>query len=168
MAHSFSKTALKTMEAIFDQHVVRFCRRLDDLGQSREEVDLKDLVSRYQYDLMGHLAFDRSFDSQLSPEVQVPKWNDHFYLGCLYGMVPSLLPWSMRIGNRIPSAWFKSLVQSRAQMRQQTIHAVEQTLQSSVIARDRSLLSYVIEARDPVTGEKMSKLDICTEAFGFL
>lgn len=168
MAHGFSNTALRTMEAIFDEHVANLCRRLDEYSTSQKAFDLKDMVTRYQYDLMGHLAFNRSFDTQLATDAKVPEWNDHFYLGCIYGMMPSLLPYSMRMGNYLPLKWFQNLVQSRAQMRQQTIDSVTRSIESSDEARDRSLLRYVIEARDPDSGERLSQLDICTEAFGFL
>lgn len=156
------------MENLFNIHVANLCSRLDEYSQSQKHFDLKDLVSRYQYDLMGQLAFNRSFDSQLAFHTEVPEWNDHFYLGCIYGMMPSLLPYSMRVGYYLPLKWFKNLVLSRAQMRQQTIDSVTRSIQSNETARDRSLLSYVIEARDPCSGERLSQVDICTEAFGFL
>ena len=156
------------MENIFDVHIANLCSRLDEYSQSQKRFDLKDLVSRYQYDFIGHLAFNHSFNSQLVLDAKVPEWNHHFYLGSIYGMVSSLLPYSMRIGNFLPLKWFQNLVQSRAQMLQQTIDCVTRSIQSSETARDRSLLSYVLEVRDPFSGEKLSQVDICTEAFGFL
>lgn len=116
---------------------------------------------------MGDLAFDNPFGAQLA-HTKVPNWNDHFFLGCLYGMLPSLLLWSMEIGNLIPLPWFRDLVKSRQIMRDQTIACVTRSLCVSEKQDNRSLLSYVIEARDPVTGEKLSMVDIYTEAFGFL
>ncbi len=81
-------------------------------------MDLKKLVVNYQYDLMGELAFDDSFGAQLAGS-DVPNLNDHFYLSCLYGMVPSILPWAMKIGNYIPLPWFRHLVKARIQLREQ-------------------------------------------------
>ena len=163
MAHSFSVTALRTMEATFDEHIANLRRRLDQDG----EADLKQLITKYQYDLMGDLAFDHPFGAQLT-DTDVPAWNDHFFLGCLYGMLPSLLPWSMKIANHVPLPWFRELVRSRQIMHDQTVACVTRSLRVSGQDSNQSLLSYVIEARDPVTGEKLSKVDICTEAFGFL
>ena len=151
------------MEAVFDEHIANLRLRLDQGG----EVDLKQLIMNYQYDLMGDLAFDNPFGAQFG-KIEIPDWNDHFFLGCLYGMLPSLLPWSMKIGSRIPFPWFRGLVKSRQIMREQTIACVTRSLRDSEKGSNRSLLSYVIEAQDSVTGEKLSVVDICTEAFGFL
>lgn len=55
MAHSFSITALMTMEPLFDNTIRNLLKILDLYSKSGEEFDLKDLISRYQYDLMGKL-----------------------------------------------------------------------------------------------------------------
>ena len=117
---------------------------------------------------MGHLAFGQSPESQLAQHTKVPPLNDHFYLALLYGMMPSLLPYSMRLGNHVPLKWFQKLVHSREQLRQQTIDTVWQSIQLRDISHDRTLLDYVIDAHDPSSEEKLSEADVCTEAFGFL
>lgn len=164
------------MEPLFDNTIRNLLKILDLYSESGEEFDLKDLISRYQYDLMGTLAFDDDFGALMSAHTtsssskatNVPVFNNHFYLAHIYGMLPSLLPWSMRLGQYVPVAWIKELVKTRALLKDHTINCVKRSLTASERRADRSLLSYVIEAQDLDTGARLNEVDICTEAFGFL
>lgn len=131
MAHSFSITALRTMEPIFDQNVKSLMSVLSQRALTGDAFDLKDLISRYQYDLMGNLAFDDDFNavqsahplSHLSANpVPLPPFNNNFYLAHIYGMMPSLLPWTMKLGKYVPLAWMQELIQSREVLKNHTIY----------------------------------------------
>ena len=156
------------MEAIFDIYVTNLLTRLDQCCADGEVVDLRDIFSRYQYDLMGGLAIGTSFNSQSDRLLEVPEWNHHFFLSCIYGMVPSMTQILKRISEHIPFRWFRDLAKSRAQMRELTSGWVKRSIEKDDAKNNKSLLDYVIEAQDPETGAKISDVDVCTEAFGFL
>jgi hypothetical protein len=68
-------------------------------------------------------------------------------------MVLSLLPYSMKLANYIPLTWFQNLVNSRKALIQQAKSCVSRSIAASEKERNKSLLSYVIEAKDPDTGD---------------
>jgi hypothetical protein len=61
MAHSFSVTALKTLEQIFDLNIANLRTRHNECCESAVTFDLKQHITRYQYDLTGDLAFNHNF-----------------------------------------------------------------------------------------------------------
>lgn len=167
MAHSFSVASLSQMEFIFDRHINALLQRIDKNGD--ETFDLKALIAYYTYDLMGELIFNADFGSQKAqrPE-ELPPINNHVFLGCLFGMMPSLLPYSMQYAGRIPWPWLQNLLQSRRQLRDKTSKHVSNELAKDRSGQRHNILARLISAKDPETGEMLSDDEINSEAFAFL
>lgn len=170
MAHSFSRTSLAQMESIFDRHIhtllTTIARRCGD-----ERVDLKELIAYYTYDVMGELIFNADFAAQKKQDsAQLPPINEHIFLGCLYGMLPSLLPYSMTLSKYIPWPRLQHLLRSRKMLRDQTARHVKQEIQREKqgTQKTQTIPHRLIQATDPETGERLTEEQIDSEAFAFL
>lgn len=81
--------------------------------------------------------------------------------GSTMGMMPSLLPltkWTF-----LPIAWLRSLQAGRERLKELTQSRVER--RRNKVSDRKDLLGRLIEAKDPVTGEKLDAIDLRTEAF---
>ncbi|KAI4596307.1 hypothetical protein KJ359_005436 [Pestalotiopsis sp. 9143b] len=84
---------MKDMEMFVDIHLQKLLENLDHCCKTSEVFDLKQFIAFYVLDVLGELAFSRSFDSQIHMDPdRLPPINDHIYLACLMGMVPSMMP----------------------------------------------------------------------------
>lgn len=170
MAHSFSLTSLAQMESIFDRHIQEL---LTTIAQhcGDEAFDLKELIAYYTYDIMGELIFNADFGAQRKQDpAQLPPINEHIFLGCLYGMLPSLLPYSMALSKYIPWPWLQHLLRSRKMLRDQTALHVLQEMQREKqgVQETQTILHRLIQATDSETGERLTEEQIDSEAFAFL
>jgi cytochrome P450 len=167
MAHSFSTASLLRLEATFDHHLARLVKNVD--SQKGQAFDLKEYVSCYAYDLIGELAFDADFKTQENPSTEkLPPIPDHIWVGCMYGLFPTLLPYSMILGNRLPIPGLHQLVASRKQLRSQTSEYVRAAMSKHKDGERESLLALLMEATDPETGAALTFDEISSEAFAFL
>ena len=166
MAHSFSTSSLTDMESIFDRHVENLRQKLDEYAASGDRFDLKKLIAFYGYDVLGELAFNIDFQSQVKDDPEnLPPINDHILLGCLYGSLPGILPWSMKLSNYLPFTWLRKLIESRKKIRGTVARCVEEKTSES---SEKTLLTNLKKSKDPETGKELSNIEISSEAFGFL
>lgn len=168
MAHGFSLQSVKDMEIYIDKHLKRLLDNLDQRAKTGEVFDLKELIAFYVFDILGELAFSQSFDAQIEqlPE-KLPRINDHVFLACLMGMMPEVLPYLRSVAAWTPLPWLQRLFKARAQLKTFTEQCVSRRLNEKVSGR-KDLLSSLINAVDPVTGAKLTELDINTEAFAMM
>lgn len=168
MAHAFSMTSVRDMENFVDQHLEKLIQNLDTFARTGDAFDLKDYVAYYVLDVLGELAFSRSFDAQdFRDPRRLPPINDHIYLACLMGMMPSIMPLFKKVAPHLPLAWFQSLFQARKQLKDTTAECVARRIHSHINDR-KDLLTNLINAEDPETGAKLTELEINTEAFAML
>ncbi|KNB14140.1 hypothetical protein FOXG_13065 [Fusarium oxysporum f. sp. lycopersici 4287] len=168
MAHAFSLQSIKEMEHFVDSHILKLRNNLDHFCDSNQDFDLKDMIALYVFDVLGELAFSRSFDSQDERDLaRLPPINDHIYLACLMGMTPDALPWIKKVLPFIPIPWLQRLFNARAQLRNLTAACVRQRIEAGSSGR-KDLLSCLLVAVDPETGSKLTELDINTEAFAMI
>lgn len=167
MAHSFSTATLLKFEDTFDKHLGRL---FDNIEQSDGKVfDIKVFGSCYAYDVICELAFEKDFNTQAQPSLEkLPPIPDHILVGCLYGLVPSLLPYSMRLGNTLPIPGLQKLLKSRRQLSAQATEYVNAAIEKHNDGDRESLLANILEARDPETGKRLTIEEICSESFAFL
>ncbi|OAP60837.1 hypothetical protein AYL99_05839 [Fonsecaea erecta] len=167
MAHSFSVASLAQMESIFNRHLNNLISAI--AAQGSKPFDLKNLIGYYAYDVMGELVFHTEFGSQEAQDpAKLPPINEHIFLGCLFGMLPSLLPYSMRLANHIPLPWLQNLLESRKALRDRTSACVAHEMAREKISDKHSILTRLIRAKDPETGERLSEVAVSSEAFAFL
>lgn len=168
MSHGFSVASLKTVEGIFDMHINNLLLKLEQHALSGQVLDLKQALSFYGYDITGHLAFSTQYNTQvLNDPDELPPLNDHFLLGNMYGSVANLLPQIRTMTSWHP--WVKRLHNSRAALAQNASDRVADAIRNHKSdEKIRTLLTSLIDARDPETGAKLDVAEINSEAFGFL
>lgn len=168
MAHGFSLQSVKDMEFYIDGHLRKLLDNLTHRAKTGEVFDFKELIAFYVFDVLGELAFSRSFDAQIEqvPE-KLPPINDHVFLACLMGMMPEALPYLKSVAAWTPLPWLQRLFKARAQLKTLTAQCVSRRLNDEDSGR-KDLLSSLIHAVDPVTGARLTELDINTEAFAML
>ncbi|KAF4480165.1 Benzoate 4-monooxygenase [Fusarium agapanthi] len=168
MAHTFSLQSIKEMEHFVDRHILKLRQNLDHFSDTKQELDLKDMIAFYVFDVLGELAFSRSFDSQDERDLaRLLPINDHIYFACLIGMTPDALPWIKKVLPFIPITWLQRLFNARAQLRDLTAACVRQSIEAGPSDR-KDLLSCLLVAVDPETGSKLTELDMNTEAFAMI
>jgi cytochrome P450 len=172
MSHGFSAASLKSMEGIFDYHISELRKRIEEYAVSGEQFNLKELIAFYAYDIIGELAFSKKFGTLRSGNpIDLPPINDHVFLGCMYGMLPNLLPYSMRLTKYIPLPYVQKMLKSRLWLRNTTAECVGAEMTRSKDPqsdREKNLLTQLINAKDPDSGAGLTHSDVASEAFGFL
>jgi cytochrome P450 len=168
MSHSFSTASLMGFESSFDIHLTRLARKIND--QNGRVFNLKDYLACYAFDIIGQLAFDTDLGT-LDKEPSLEKLSpipDHIWVACLFGMMPSLLPYSMKIGNRLPIPGLRRLLLSRKALASQTTDYVMEAIKRHKNGAKDTLLSSLLEATDPETGTALTSEEVCSEAFALL
>ncbi|KAH8889199.1 cytochrome P450 [Thozetella sp. PMI_491] len=167
MSHSFSQAGILKFEPIFDKHLSRL---LQNIEQSVGRIfDIKELVACYAYDVIGELAFDQDFNTQDNPTVKnLPPIPDHILLSSLFGLVPSLLPYSITLSKYLPIPQLQRLLASRKLLYAQTVSYVQHAIETHVDGDRGTLLASILEAKDPDTGSKLTRDEVCSEAFVLL
>ncbi|KAH6699707.1 putative cytochrome P450 [Leptodontidium sp. 2 PMI_412] len=152
LSHGFSQTSIERMEGIIDGQIDILIHHLKGLAKSGEAFDLKTIIACFVLDILGEVAFSRTFNAQaVGGAEEIGAINDHVFLSCVIGELPcqdllkTLVAWS-------PIPWIRRLLKSRAHLK----------------PRRPDLLANLINAKDPETGEKLTELDINTEAFAML
>ena len=167
MAHSFSVASLSQMESTYNTHIKNLLDAIDAKGS--KPFNLKDLFGYYSYDIIGELVFHTEFGSQKAQDpAQLPPINEHIFLGCMFGMLPSLLPYSMKIANHLPIPWLQNLLKSRKELKERTSACLADEMSRQKTSEKQSILTRLIRAKDPETGEALREVDIASEAFAFL
>ena len=178
MSHAFSMTSIKDMEQYLDENIALLRQRITEACEANTAFDLKDMLHNYVIDVLGELAFSKSFDLQKTGDrSQVPPVKEHTLLGSALGSWPSLLPWLKRALPKLPIASIQNLFEGRRKCAALAAQCVQTRLSemkfengpgdSSVRPRT-DLLTTLIRAKDPETGAQLTQTDLETEAFGFM
>ncbi|KAF9771807.1 hypothetical protein IL306_010532 [Fusarium sp. DS 682] len=168
MAHTFSLQSIKEMEHSLNKHILKLQKNLDHFSDTEQDFDLKEIIAFYVFDMLGELAFSRSFDSQDERDPsRLPPIKDHVYLACLIAMTPDALPWIKKVLPYIPLPWLQRLLHARAQLRNLAVACVRRRIDNKS-TDSKDLLSCLLNATDPETGARLTELDINTEAFGMM
>lgn len=155
------------MEQYIDKHLKILRANLDHHAKLGDVLDLKELIAFYTLDVLGELAFSRSFGAQLDKNpATLPPINDHIYLACLMGMMPEIMPVVKSIAAWTPFPWLQSLFRARRNLRNLTARCVRDRISRKSDRTD--LLGSLINAVDPETGARLTELDINTEAFAMV
>lgn len=168
MAHAFSLSSIKEMEFYIDTHLSKLLDNLDHFCETGEAFDLKQFIAFYVLDILGELAFSRSFDAQKHKDPErLPPINNHIYLACLIGMMPEAIPILKVVASWAPIPWLRALFDARKQLKDLTAECVARRMHTNVDAR-KDLLTNLINSVDQETGAKLTELDINTEAFAMM
>ena len=126
MSFAFSTISVKQMEDIFDRSIQLLCTKLDQYATSGEQFCLKDCLTYYAVDVLGEIAFSRSFGAQVSQQSQIPAVTDHIFLGTMMGQIPSMIKTFKKVCTWHPISWLRKLFSY------QRLHLHKQHSQSTV------------------------------------
>ncbi|KAI9052021.1 hypothetical protein LZ554_004275 [Drepanopeziza brunnea f. sp. 'monogermtubi'] len=160
ISHAFSDRALKSMEQYILEPIREFCTVLQQSG-GKEALNMNDWDTYLLFDIMGALAFGRSFKLLTSSENRyVP---EIMHIGSVFGNINGNALWAHSTG-------LSNLLMPQGSAGRRAFRAYAQKE-----ARDRMALGaggtdrkdffhYLIEAKDPQTGEGFTLSDLWSEA----
>ncbi|KAF2221148.1 cytochrome P450 [Elsinoe ampelina] len=165
LSNGFSLQSVTQMEGYIDGCLTKLIARLDKAAETNEVVDLKNWLSFFVIDVLGELAFSKSFNMlEKGQQEALPPLREHVYLAMLTGQLPSLLPYFGKYLPKLPIPSLQSVIKGRMRLRNLAISCVSQRLANPDPSR-RDLLAKLIS--EHTTGT-LEELDIQTEAFGFI
>ncbi|KAF2107470.1 putative benzoate 4-monooxygenase cytochrome P450 [Lophiotrema nucula] len=175
MSHSFSITSVKKMEPYLDENITILKNRLSRYCNTGEAFDLKRLFHFYVIDVLGELAFAQSFGVQeADDESLVPPVVEHSLLAAATGAWPSMTFKLKRWLPKLPVRGLRKLFEGRAACAKLAADCVRRrvaALQEGEKAGNehrKDILTSLILAEHPDTGERLTQADLETEAFGFI
>lgn len=177
MSHSFSPSYVKEMEQYFDLNIKILRDKLRKYAAKNDVFDLKRAFHYYVIDTLGELAFSQSFGLQIADdESLVPPVIEHSLLAAVTGswpmMTKTLKKWLLLVPHHGLQKLFKGR-QACADLASQCVKRRLEMLQSAekdgIAATERKdILTNLILAKHLDTGERLTKIDLETEAFGFM
>ncbi|KAF4547497.1 Cytochrome P450-like protein 33 [Elsinoe fawcettii] len=165
LSNGFSLQSVSQMEGYIDGCLSKLIARLDKAAENNEVVNLKHWVSFFVIDVLGELAFSKSFNMlEKGQEEALPPLREHVYLAMLTGQLPSLLPYFNKYLPKLPIPSLQSVIKGRVKLRNLAISCVSQRLANPDPDR-RDLLAKLISEH---TSGSLEEVDVQTEAFGFI
>lgn len=179
MSHSFSISYVKEMEQYMDLNIDILKKKIAGYSNRGEVFDLKTVLHYYTIDVLGELAFSESFGVQISDdESRVPPVKEHSLLAAATGAWPAHTRRLKRWLPKLPSKTLRSLFQGReacarlasqcVRRRIAALHDFKDKDGDSESVQRKDILTNLILAKDPETGERLTQEDLETEAFGFM
>lgn len=177
MSHSFSISYVKEMEQYLDANLKVLREKICMHAINEESFDLKKALHFYVIDVLGELAFSQSFDAQKSnDETRVPPVIEHSLLAAVTGAWPMMTAWLKKWLPLLPHKGLQALFEGRkacadlasrcVKVRLDTLRAKGESFQGQPERKD--ILTNLILAKHPDTGERLTQTDLETEAFGFM
>lgn len=178
MSHSFSSSYVKEIEGYLDLNIKISEDKISHLAEKNEAFDLKKLLDFYIVDVLGELAFSQSFG--VMPEGDescMPPVKENSLLGVATGAWTSMAPRLRTLLPKLPIKKMQELVKGRMTCAQLAAQCVQRRLEalkdveegSAADTKQRNdLLTNLILARHPDTGERLAMKNLVSEAFGFM
>ncbi|KAJ5093937.1 hypothetical protein N7456_009798 [Penicillium angulare] len=176
MSHSFSTSYIKEMEQYLDANIKILRQKISGYASTKEAFDLKKALHFYVIDVLGELAFSQTFEVQASgDETRVPPVVEHSLLAAVTGAWPMMTVRLKRWLPLIPHKGLQVLFKGRkacADLASRCValrlNAVRSKAPVSDTPERKDILTNLILAKHPDTGESLTQTDLETEAFGFM
>lgn len=177
MSHSFSPAYVKEMEPFIDANIKLLKANIRRYCKTGEAFDLKKLLQYFSIDTLGDLAFSQPFGIQEAlDESLVPPVVDHSLLAAITGAWPLMTNFLKRYLPYVPHYGLQKLFKGRKMCADLAARSVERRLKGIRIQKEKELdtperkdiLTNLILAKHPDTGENLTRIDLETEAFGFM
>jgi cytochrome P450 len=175
MSHSFSISSVKDMEQYLDTNMKLLKEKIAEYSNRGEAFDLKKLLHYYTIDVLGELAFSQPFGVQVTDdESLVPPVKEHSLLAAATGAWPSMLPLLKKWLPKAPHRGMQRLWEGRASCARLASQCVERRIQqvkgedATASEGRKDILTSLITAQHPDTGQRLTQTDLETEAFGFM
>lgn len=179
MSHSFSLSYVKEMEQYLDVNIKILRAKITGYCSTNQVFDLKQALQYYVIDTLGELAFSQTFDVQIADdESLVPPVKEHSLLAAATGAWPSMIPTCKKWLPLVPSQWLQNLFAGRracadlasrcVRKRLEDLETVKGSDNTTLAKQRKDILTNLILAKHPETGENLTQVDLETEAFGFM
>jgi len=169
---------IKGLEKYLDLNMAILIRKISQYAANDQAFDLKRALHLYVVDVLGELAFSQSFGVQeADDEEMAPPVKEHSLLSAATGAWPAMTFTLKRWLPLAPYEPLRRLFAGRAACADLAARCVEKRLQDlekvgddaeAVAAQRKDILTNLILARHPDTGERLTQADLETEAFGFM
>lgn len=164
------------MEQYLDINMSILKDKLNRLCDLAEPFDLKRILHFYVIDVLGELAFSQSFGVQVADdESLVPPVVEHSLLAAATGAWPSMTQTLKKYLPNLPIQRLQRLFAGRAacvalaaQCVRRRADALKDVKGEDASAERKDILTNLILAKHPDTGERLTQADLETEAFGFM
>ncbi|KAI1472600.1 putative cytochrome P450 [Daldinia caldariorum] len=167
LSHGFSQASIWNMESLIDDQMKILIDKLKRLAEKQGVFDLKRLIAFYVFDILGDVAFGRSFNAQISEVApEIPAINDHILLSCLLGTFP-FRSFFKRIIPMLPIPWLRHLMESRGKLKETCADCVRNKRQQPSTSRSY-LMQHLVDAKDPETDAKLTDEEVNSEAWAML
>ncbi|EXJ75668.1 uncharacterized protein A1O5_00175 [Cladophialophora psammophila CBS 110553] len=168
-AHAYSMQSLMRMEDLVLENVAIFLHQMDQFARSGETMDAAEWFKFYAFDVIGDLAFGKSFG--LLKRGVTGEFVTHISSGVEYTFVLFLLPSLLRPLSRFLVKWlpiplFRELNHGFAYVKKETAQLVQERWEKRDDASPQrgDILGALIEATNPVTKERLGFGDLATNA----
>jgi hypothetical protein len=177
MSHSFSMSYVKEMEQYLDLNIKVLKDKLRAYSKTDQVFDLKRVLHFYVIDTLGDLAFSQSFGVQIADDESLaPPVIEHSLLGAATGAWPMMTRALKKWLPLVPHERLQRLFKGRqacadlaSQCVQKRLSSLQTTEEDGIVAPERKdILTNLILAKHPDTGEELSRVELETEAFGFM
>ena len=177
MSHSFSMSYVKEMEVHLDANIKILRDKILSLAAKNEAFDLKKALQYYVIDTLGELAFSQTFGIQATDdETRVPPVIEHSLLAAVTGAWPLMTAKLKKWLPLVPHKGLQALFKGRKDCADLASRCVQKRLSTISTTRDgkkneserKDILTNLILAKHPDTGQNLSQVDLETEAFGFM
>lgn len=166
------------MEQYFDSNICILKNKISTYCKSGTPFDLKEALQYYVIDVLGELAFSQSFGAQeANDRDHIPPVKEHSLLASATGAWPAMTFTLKKWLPMVPMQSLQKLFRGRqacADLASKSVAArlrdLEKVKEDSGAASNqrKDILTSLILARHPDTGEKLTQTDLETEAFGFM
>lgn len=173
MSHSFSIGYVKGMEQYLDSNIRLLRAKIKKYAEADEVFDIKKLLHYYTIDVLGELAFSQPFGIQATDdESLVPPVVEHSLLGAVTGAWPAMTHNLKKWLPLVPHASLQALFKGRAECARLASECVQRRIRDLESVKGgeerKDILTNLIQATHPDTGERLSQSDLEAEAFGFM
>lgn len=166
------------MEEYLDKNIATLRDKLARYEKIGQPFDLKKVLHYYVIDVLGELAFSHSFGVQIGDdESKVPPVVEHSLLAAATGSWPAMTRYLKKWLPMIPYKPLQKLFAGRravVDLASQCVDERRRDLEDigerkeSLHAQKKDLLTSLMLAKHPDTGEHLSDADLKAEAFGFM
>jgi hypothetical protein len=168
---------VKEMEQYLDANIKILRDKISRHALNDELFDLKKTLHYYTIDVLGELAFSQTFGIQESDdESRIPPVIEHSLLAAVTGAWPAMTMTLKKWLPKIPHKGLQALFKGRkacADLASRCVNIRLSTLRSKNgtpkdLPERKDILTNLINAKHPDTGESLTQTDLETEAFGFM
>ncbi|KAL4749004.1 hypothetical protein BDW72DRAFT_205134 [Aspergillus terricola var. indicus] len=169
LSHGFAQVSVVKLEPLIDGQMAILISKLRHYARTGQAFDLKQALNLYVLDILGEVAFARSFDVQHTEDSEkLHAINDHLLLAGVIGELPCQ-KFTKLLSRFSPVRWMRRLMKSRNKLKGICAACVRFKIENLEATKSRpDLLRSLVEATDPESGKRLSEEEINSEAFAVL